>query len=71
MCDISVREMTFSARNDFPLACSLELSAAYFQPANSVFLSHQISQQSLRAGLVQKSFWKNVTSDASGGVFGY
>jgi hypothetical protein len=25
--------------------CSLELSAAYFQPASSVFLSQQISQQ--------------------------
>jgi hypothetical protein len=26
-------------------SCSLELSAAYFQPANNIFLSQQISQQ--------------------------
>jgi hypothetical protein len=26
-------------------ACSFELSAAYFQPVSSVFLSQQISQQ--------------------------
>jgi hypothetical protein len=47
--------MLLLARWQNQSACSLELSAAYFQPANSIFLSQQISQQYFSAVYFQPS----------------